>query len=99
MAGNHGNAFNMYLKVLFTLFFLTGITVWTAGIDMGALSMPVAMLIASVKASFVLYYFMHLDNDSNLNRVMFFTGVFFLLVMFAFSFGDIVTRITQSSTL
>lgn len=100
MSGDHHVIpFKTYLNILLTLIALTGVTVWISGIDLGPFSMFVGMLVATVKASLVLAYFMHLKYDSNMNRVMFFAGVFFLLIMFIFSYGDIITRVTHQSTL
>jgi cytochrome c oxidase subunit IV len=96
---HHITPFSTYLKVLLVLLVLTIFTVVISGFHLGPITMLVAMLVASIKAMIVLAYFMHLKDDSNMNRVMFFAGVFFLLIMFAFSYGDIITRIDQLNTL
>lgn len=96
---HHVIPFKTYLTVLLTLLFLTVVTVWISGIHLGPISMFVAMAVATVKALLVLAYFMHLKYDSNMNRIMFFAGVFFLFIMFIFTYGDIITRIAQNSTL
>ena len=96
---HHAIPFKTYLNVLLLLLALTVFTVWISGVHLGPINMLVAMAVATVKAFFVLAYFMHLKYDSNMNRVMVAAAVFFLFVMFIFSFGDIITRISQSSTL
>ncbi|PKA02472.1 cytochrome C oxidase subunit IV family protein, partial [Leptospira ellisii] len=65
---------------------------WVAGIDFGAMNVIIAMAVATVKASLVLGYFMHLKYDTVLNRVIFGSGLFFLLLLFGFSAADIYTR-------
>jgi cytochrome c oxidase subunit 4 len=78
--------------VYVTLLILTIITVAVSRIDLGALNMFVAMFVASVKAAIVALWFMHLKYENKLNRVVFASGFFFLLVMFAFSAIDIFSR-------
>jgi len=86
----------VYLAVLMVLFVGTVITVVVSWFDMGKLNMVIAMAVASVKAFFVLAYFMHLKYDNMLNRVIFLSAFAFLLILFAFSMGDIVSRILPS---
>jgi cytochrome c oxidase subunit 4 len=52
----------------------------------------IAMLVATIKASFVLAFFMHLKYDNLMNRVIFGSGFFFLMLLIAFSAADIFTR-------
>jgi cytochrome c oxidase subunit IV len=82
-----------YVKVLAFLLVMTVITVAAARVDFGAMNAVIAMLIASVKAAAVLLYFMHLKYDDKVFPTIFFISIFFLIVMFAFSQLDIVTRI------
>ena len=82
-----------YIIIFSALVFLTLVTVWTAGMDFGKLNMVVAMFIATLKASLVLLYFMHLKYDGWINRVIFATGFFFLLVFLGLSLMDILTRL------
>ena len=71
----------------------TIITVGVAQIDFGPWNTVIAMFVATVKASFVLLYFMHLKYDNAMNRVIFGSGFFFLLILFSFSIIDIITRV------
>jgi cytochrome c oxidase subunit 4 len=88
-----------YYKILGTLLVFTVITVAVAQIDFGSMNTVIAMLIASIKAGFVLAYFMHLKYDNKLYVVCFGTGIFFLVVLFFFSWLDIVTRILPTNIL
>lgn len=90
-----------YLKVAGSLFGLTFLTVIAHQFNaqLGVLAAPVAFLIALVKAILVLLYFMHLKDDTNLNRVIFGSGFLFLLVLLFFSVIDIVTRVHEVSPL
>ena len=107
MSGNHTNSHDehhimpvsVYMKVIGALLFLTFITVWIGQFDFGFLNTAVAMGIASVKAALVLGYFMHLKYDDKIFRVILAVSVLFLFTLFVFAYGDIVTRIAQTSTL
>lgn len=90
-----------YLKVAGALFALTFLTVIAHHFNeqLGMFAAPVAFLIAAIKATFVLLYFMHLKEDNNMNRMIFASGFFFLLVLIFFSVIDIVTRVQEVSPL
>jgi len=83
----------VYVGVLVVLLIGTAITVEVAQFDFGAMNTVIAMLVATVKASFVLAFFMHLKYDNMLNRVIFGSGFFFLMLLIAFSVADIFTRV------
>ncbi len=90
-----------YVKVAGALYALTILTVLAYQFrhSFGVLAAPIAFLIASIKAAFVLLWFMHLKEDKMMNRVIFGSGFFFLALLFAFSALDIWTRIMEKSTL
>lgn len=90
-----------YLKVAGALFALTFLTVIAHQFhhQMGAFAAPVAFAIALVKAVLVLLYFMHLKDDTNMNRIIFASGFFFLAVLLFFSVLDIWTRVVEVSPL
>ena len=89
----------VYIKVLISLLILTVLTVYVAQFDFGAFNSLVAMLIATMKAALVAAFFMHLKYDDRMLTVILLTGVFFLILMWGFSFLDIVTRVPEQSTL
>lgn len=91
--GHHIIPIPVYAGVLGILVLGTIITVGVAQIDFGPWNTVIAMLVATIKASFVLLYFMHLKYDNAMNRVIFGSGFFFLLILFAFSIIDILTRV------
>jgi cytochrome c oxidase subunit IV len=88
-----------YFKIFGSLIVLTGLTVLAAQFDFGAFNTIVAFGIASVKATLVLGYFMHLKYDNLMNRVIIGSGVFFLIVLWFFSILDIGTRLIPESPL
>lgn len=82
-----------YLNILLMLLVLTVVTVGAARIDFGFMNTVIAMAIASVKAGFVLAYFMHLKYDDKLYLTVFLLGIFFVCILFLFSIVDISTRV------
>lgn len=80
-----------YGAVLLALLVFTVITVWVAQFDFGAANTVVAVVIASIKATLVALFFMHLRHDK-FNAVVFVGGVFFLAVFLVFTLFDIDTR-------
>lgn len=97
----HITPMSTYLRVAGYLFGLTILTVVAHQFhtQMGAFAAFVAFAIAAIKAYFVLMYFMHLKDDSNLNRGIFATGFFFLIVLLIFTVVDIATRVVEVSPL
>lgn len=91
---HHITPFSIYMKVAFGLFALTFLTVGAHAVRhyLGAGAPFVAFGIAGVKAFLVMAYFMHLKYESLENRVVFGLGFFFLVVLFAITITDIVSR-------
>lgn len=96
---HHVTSMATYLKVAAALFILTFLTVGAHQLELGVLKAPVAFLIATVKAVLVMGWFMHLKYEGKLNRVIFGSGFFFLVLLLFFCALDIVTRIYQGSTI
>ncbi len=82
-----------YFGVFAGLLLLTGINVWISTLELGSLKKILIMGIATVQAVLALLFFMHLKYDNMLNRTIFLSSFFFLLLLFALSMGDIATRI------
>lgn len=50
---------SLFTKVFAALIVLTGVTVGVAQVNFGMMNIVIAMLVASVKASLVIFFFMH----------------------------------------
>ena len=83
---------SVYLFVGSTLLVLTVVTVWVASFDLGSANLIVAMIIAAVKGTLVLLYFMHLRYDNKLYAVVFATAIFFLAVFIIITMFDTMRR-------
>ena len=89
----HGGP-KIYGAVLGGLLVLTVITVGASYIDWGGglTNVIIAMLIASVKASLVSLFFMHLRWDKPLSAIIFCTSLFFLGLFLIGCYTDNVSR-------
>jgi cytochrome c oxidase subunit 4 len=84
--------YRVLAAVLTSLLVLTAITVGVSYVDMGFLNVPITLLIASVKATLVLLFFMHLKNEGKVIAVSFTSTVIFLCIMISFTFWDVAFR-------
>jgi cytochrome c oxidase subunit IV len=92
LLGHHIVSVRTYTGVFIALLFLTIITVLAAQVDLGVLNFPLAMLIATVKASFVVFIFMGLKYDSLENRTIFFSSFIFLAIFIILTLSDVMFR-------
>jgi cytochrome c oxidase subunit 4 len=83
-----------YLKTLIALLILTGITVGASYIHFGsgAANVVVALTIATIKATLVALFFMHLLHDKPVNGIIAAAGFVFLGLFLMFTLLDFDTR-------
>ena len=92
MGHHHVSSTALFTRVLATLLVLTFITVGASRIDFGSANMLIAMLIACIKASLVIAFFMHLKWDTAINKIAFLSSFLFLSLLFVFTLADAATR-------
>ena len=88
----HPQTYTQLLAVLLGLLALTGVTVGVSRIELGALNIWAAILIASLKSSLVLLFFMQMYQERRLIRTTFVVTVVTLAVLIAFLFWDVSFR-------
>ena len=81
-----------YTLTLALLLMLTAITVGASYIQFGSLNVVIALGIATIKASLVALFFMHLRHDKPVNAVIACAGFLFLGLFLLFTFLDVDTR-------
>jgi cytochrome c oxidase subunit 4 len=81
-----------YVVVWIILCVLTGVTVWTGKMHLGAMALPLALVIATTKSLLVLIIFMHLKEDKGANRLVVGTAFVFVLLLLGIVLGDVATR-------
>lgn len=104
----HVHSWKFYAAILGTLLFLTIITVAASYLDIdgflalgeevqgvGAYNLGLAVLIATVKASLVVLFFMHLKDDARFNALVFVGSLLFIGVFFAYTMNDTALRGTM----
>ena len=82
----------LYVAVFAALVFLTLVTVGVSYVDLGPLSVVVALTIAFTKALLVVLFFMHLRESSGLIWVVAAGGFFWLAILIGLTMSDVVTR-------
>ena len=88
----HISSVPFYVAVFLGLLLLTGITVGQSYVDLGKLSIIIVILIATMKASLVVTFFMHLKWDNKFNALVFLSTIFFIGVFFAYTLNDVDHR-------
>jgi cytochrome c oxidase subunit 4 len=83
-----------YFAVFFALLAGTGLTVYAASLDLGKFNAAVALTIASIKATLVALFFMHIKGASEkLTKLVVITTLFFLLLLLGLTMTDYATRL------
>lgn len=81
-----------YVAVWAALLVLTGVTVAVSFVDLGIGNAVVALAVASVKASLVGLYFMHLRRESALVRAFALAPLLFLALIILGTLSDTLFR-------
>lgn len=76
----HISGYTSHVIVLIALLILTAISVLVTGWHIGAFTVAVALTIASIKVSIVIYNFMHVKYESRFIKLMV-IGVFFVYAL------------------
>ena len=83
----------VYMTIFLALLVGTALTVAAAFFDFPwRLNTIVALTIATVKATLVVLYFMHVRYSSRLIWVILASALFWMGILFAFTFSDYFTR-------
>jgi cytochrome c oxidase subunit IV len=88
----HISPLSNYYKVFGALLVLTGLTYAVSYMSLGPASLPVAIVVATVKASLVCAYFMHLKYDDRYHVFVFLSTLIFVGIFFTFTLFDLQSR-------
>ncbi|MEI8256659.1 MAG: cytochrome C oxidase subunit IV family protein [Deltaproteobacteria bacterium] len=88
----HVSSFGFMLGIFMALIALTVITVGASYVDFGSASPVIAVLIATVKASLVALFFMHLRHDRPFHGLIFVMAFVFLGIFLVLTLDDVGTR-------
>ena len=82
----------IYAAVAAALLVLTFVTVKVSYYDFGVLNLFVAMGVATLKATLVVLFFMHLKYDEKFNAIIFLGSITFLTIFFVLTLADTMER-------
>ncbi len=86
------NGTRTYYTIFAVLIVCTYLTWQIAYFDLGRLNTVAALAIAGVKATLVVWFFMHARNSPRLTWLVAFGGLLWLLILIALTANDYLTR-------
>lgn len=89
---HHDPGYGLFIAVWAALMVLTAVTVEVSTIHLGFLNVVAAMAIASVKASLVVFFFMHLKYENRTLKTMVLVAFVILAIFIGFTFFDTANR-------
>jgi cytochrome c oxidase subunit IV len=89
---SHIAPIGMYVGIWAALMVFTGITVFAATIELHVFNIVLALVIATIKGTLVVLFFMHLRYSTKLTMVTVVAALFFLFILFSLSMTDYLTR-------
>jgi len=92
MSTEHVVPFRIYAVIFATLLLLTLVTVDVAFYNVGLMNLPIALAVATTKATLVILYFMHVRYQPPLIAVFAAAGFVWLLLLLTFTLSDFLTR-------
>jgi cytochrome c oxidase subunit 4 len=81
-----------YVTVWLLLLVLTAVTVAVARLHLSRFAVTLAILIATIKGSLVLTYFMHLREEPWILKAMLFIALLAMTLIIALTFSDVLYR-------
>lgn len=91
-SGEHIVSPKLYVGVFLFLMVMTGLTVFAASIDLGWANPVVALVIATMKATTVILFFMHVKYSPRLTQVVIVSTLFFLFLLLGLTMTDYLSR-------
>jgi cytochrome c oxidase subunit 4 len=83
---------SLYLTIFGALMVLTFITVAVAFVDLGNMNVAVAMVVAVIKATLVVLFFMHVKYASLTTKLVVISSMVWLGFLFFITLSDYLTR-------
>ena len=92
MSMEHVVPIRVYLVIFAALILGTAITTAVAYVDLGPLNVVVMLLIAFIKATLVVLFFMHVRFTSPLTQLAAASGFAWLVILIGLTLSDVLTR-------
>jgi cytochrome c oxidase subunit 4 len=91
-SGKHVVAPRTFILAWVCLLCLTGLTIKVAHMELGPWTMAVNITISSIKASLVLWFFMHLKYERRLVKLLLFVPIITVSIIIVLTFSDVWFR-------
>ena len=88
----------IYVAIWAILMVLTATTVFAATIELHIFNIVLALLIATIKGTLVVLFFMHLRYSTKLTMVTVVASIFWLFILFSLTMTDYITRAWSTYT-
>ena len=88
----------IYVVIWAALMVLTATTVYAATLELHVFNIVLALLIATVKGTLVVLFFMHLRYTTKLTMVTVVASIFWLFILFSLTMTDYITRAWSTYT-
>jgi cytochrome c oxidase subunit IV len=83
----------LYFGIWIALLFFTALTVYAATLDLAPYNGAIALTIATIKATLVALFFMHVWHTSErLTKLVIAGAIFFLMLLLGLTMSDYITR-------
>jgi cytochrome c oxidase subunit IV len=82
----------LYYTIFGALLVGTALTVMFAFVNLGNFNILAALIIAGIKASLVIFFFMHVKYSSRLTKLWVAVGFIWLFIMLSITMTDYLTR-------
>jgi cytochrome c oxidase subunit 4 len=96
---SHVVPIGMYIGIWAALMVGTALTVFAATLELHVFNIVLALLIATIKGTLVVLFFMHLRYSTKLTMVTVLAAIFFLFILFGLSMTDYLTRAWLTNTV
>jgi len=88
----HISSSSLYVAIWAVLMALTLTTVLVAFVDLGPFNIVLALVIASIKGTLVVLFFMHLRESSKMTMIVAVASVFWLFILLSLTMTDYLSR-------
>jgi cytochrome c oxidase subunit 4 len=85
-------SYRLLITVLALLLMLTGLTIGISMVDFGKYNIWAALIIASIKSSLVILFFMHMKYEKHVVKAALVSTICFVAILIGFIFWDVVYR-------
>ena len=83
----------MYITIILCLLVLTGLTVAAAYVPLGPFNIVAALVIATLKATLVVLFFMHVKYSPKRTKLVVMAGIFWLGILLIMTMSDYFSRV------